>query len=53
MTANPLRDELGTLDWNSKVLFPVNQKNLCPTLSRSLSCTGPCWASPDDYNIER
>jgi hypothetical protein len=53
MTANPLRDELGTLDWNSKTLSPVDQKNLCPMLSGSLSRTGTCWASPNDYNIVR
>jgi hypothetical protein len=53
MTANPLRDELGTLDWNSKALSPVDQKDLCPTLRCSLCCTGTCRASPDDYNIVR
>jgi hypothetical protein len=36
MTGNPLRHELGTLDWNSKVLSPVDQKDLCTPLSCSL-----------------
>jgi hypothetical protein len=51
ITGNPLRDELGALDWNSNALSPVDQKDPCSLLSGSLSCARTCGTRPDDDNI--
>ena len=51
MTGNPLRDELGTLDWDPNALLPIDQKDVRSPLSGSPSSTRAGRTGSNDYNI--